>query len=118
MSGVMVKVAVYMMVRLFVLSPALAHPAFGYAVLGLGAVSALWGVLFALLQHDLKRLLAYHTVENIGLILMGIGASMVAEDLRLPTIARIALASALFHVLNHALFKSLLFLSAGAVDMA
>ena len=118
MSGVMVKVAVYMMVRLFLLPPLLVHPAFGYTLLALGAISAFWGVVFALLQHDLKRLLAYHTVENIGLILMGVGAAMVARHLGLATVARLALAAALFHVLNHALFKSLLFLSAGAVDMA
>jgi hydrogenase-4 component B len=117
MSGVMVKTAVYMMVRLFLLPPAFVHPAFGYTLLALGAISAFWGVLFALLQHDLKRLLAYHTVENIGLILMGVGGSLVARDLGLATVARIALAAALFHVLNHALFKSLLFLSVGAVDI-
>lgn len=118
MSGLMVKVAVYMMVRLLVLPAALSHPALGYIVLGLGAVSAFWGVLFALLQHDLKRLLAYHTVENVGLILMGVGAAMVARDLGMGFVARIALAAALFHVLNHAAFKSLLFMGAGSIDYA
>jgi len=117
MSGVMVKVAVYMIIRLFVLSgPALSHPALGWIVLAVGAVSSFWGVLFALLQHDLKRLLAYHTVENIGLILTGVGGAMAARDLGLATAARVALAAALFHVVNHAAFKSLLFLGAGAVD--
>lgn len=119
MSGVMVKVAIYMIVRLYVLPGPLAHPVFGGILLTLGAISAFWGVLFALLQHDLKRLLAYHTVENVGLILMGIGLALVARDhLRHEGmwISRIALAAALFHVLNHAIFKSLLFLGAGAVD--
>lgn len=118
MSGVMVKVAVYMMVRLFVLPPSFSHPLFGYAIVVIGAISALWGVLFALLQHDLKRLLAYHTVENIGLILMGVGGAIVARELGLAMAARISLAAGLFHVLNHALFKSLLFMGAGAVDIS
>lgn len=116
MSGVMVKIPIYMLVRLLVLSPALAHPAFGRTIVALGAISAFWGVLFALLQHDMKRLLAYHTVENVGLILMGVGGALVAQELGLPMVARVALAAGLFHVLNHAMFKSLLFLSAGAVD--
>ena len=116
MSGVMVKVAIYMMVRLFVLDPALSHPAFGYILLSIGAISAFWGVLFALLQHDLKRLLAYHTVENVGLILIGVGGSLAATDMGLPITALLSIGGALFHVLNHALFKSLLFLGAGAVD--
>jgi len=118
MSGVMVKVAIYMMVRLFLLQPAFNHPALGYILLGLGAISAFWGVLFALLQHDFKRLLAYHTVENVGLILIGVGGSIAAANLGLPVVATLALGAALFHVLNHALFKSLLFLGAGAVDFS
>jgi hydrogenase-4 component B len=118
MSGVMVKVAIAVMIRLFLVSPAFDVSLFGYLILALGAISALWGVLFALLQHDLKRLLAYHTVENIGLILMGLGLAIIARRLDLPIVAEIALAAALFHVLNHALFKSLLFLGAGSVDVA
>ncbi|MGO8672440.1 MAG: proton-conducting transporter membrane subunit [Capsulimonadaceae bacterium] len=116
MSGVMVKVAVAVMVRLFIVDSAFVHPAFGYVLLALGTIGALWGVLFALLQHDLKRLLAFHTVENVGLILMGAGLSLVAARLGLTLVSQLALAAALFHVLNHALFKSLLFLGAGAVD--
>ncbi len=118
MSGVMVKVAVYAMVRLLVLHPAMTHPALGVTLLALGTISAFWGVLFALLQHDLKRLLAYHTVENVGLIVMGAGTALVAGDLGLPLVARLALSAGLWHVLNHAVFKSLLFLGAGAVDAA
>jgi hydrogenase-4 component B len=115
MSGVMIKTAIYAMVRLFVIGH-LSAPALGPVVLALGAVSAFWGVLFALLQHDLKRLLAYHSVENIGIILMGVGVSIIGRHLHLPLLSAIGLAAALFHTLNHALFKSLLFLGAGTVD--
>jgi len=71
MSGVMIKTAIYAIVRIFVLGRHVGTPGIGTVILVLGAISALWGVLFALLQHDLKRLLAYHSVENIGIILMG-----------------------------------------------
>jgi len=117
MSGVMVKVAIAVLVRLFVIDPAFTNSAFGILIVVLGAISALWGVLFALVQHDLKRLLAYHTVENIGLILMGAGIAILAGSHGPSLVAQIALAAALFHVLNHALFKSLLFLGAGSVDV-
>lgn len=115
MSGVMIKTAIYAMVRLLVMGH-LDCAALGPVVLILGAISAFWGVLFALLQHDLKRLLAYHSVENIGIILMGLGLSMIGNHLHLPLLAQLGLAAALFHTLNHALFKSLLFLGAGVVD--
>lgn len=115
MSGVMIKTAIYAMARLLVTGH-LDCPALGPVVLILGAISAFWGVLFALLQHDLKRLLAYHSVENIGIILMGLGLSIIGKHLHLPLLAQLGLASALFHTLNHALFKSLLFLGAGVVD--
>ncbi len=115
MSGVMIKTAIYAMIRLLVIGH-IACPALGPVVLILGAISAFWGVLFALLQHDLKRLLAYHSVENIGIILMGLGLSMVGSHLHQPLLAQLGLAAALFHTLNHAIFKSLLFLGAGAVD--
>ena len=116
MSGVMLKTAIYAMVRLFVLGDHLTHPALGPFILILGAISALWGVLFALLQHDLKRLLAYHSVENIGIILMGIGVALVARQYHLALLAQVGLAAALFHTLNHAVFKSLLFFGTGAID--
>ena len=118
MSGLMVKVAICAVIRLFVLSPAFDHPWFGYALMVLGAASALWGVLFAILQQDLKRLLAYSTVENIGLILMALGLSVTARHDALVVVSSLALAAALFHVANHAFFKSLLFLGAGAIDQA
>ena len=73
------------------------------------------GVLFALAQHDLKRLLAYHSVENIGIIALGLGVGLLGHEHRSPVLAALGFGGALLHVLNHALFKGLLFLGAGAV---
>lgn len=115
MSGLMVKVPAIMIVRFFILPPMFSHPLFGIIILGLAAITAFWGVAFALLQHDMKRLLAYHTVENIGLILLGLGLAIKANDFQLPGLAKMALAAALFHIANHAFFKSLLFFGAGSV---
>jgi hydrogenase-4 component B len=115
MSGVMIKTPLYAMIRFLVIGP-LFHPALGPLALAFGAVSAFWGVLFALLQHDLKRFLAYSSIENVGIILMGVGAAMIGRSLRLPFLYQIGLAAALFHALNHAIFKSLLFFGAGAID--
>jgi hydrogenase-4 component B len=117
MSGVMIKTAIYAMLRLFV-DGGLAPAALGPVILILGAITAFWGVLFALLQRDLKRLLAYSSVENIGLLLMGIGLALWARRHDLPAVAALATAAVLFHSLNHALFKGLLFLGAGALDAA
>jgi hydrogenase-4 component B len=117
MSGVMIKTAIYAIVRFFVLGNHIDSPSLGAIILTFGSITAIWGVLFALLQHDLKRLLAYHSVENIGLILMGIGVSVVATQYQMPLIAQLGLAAALFHTLNHAIFKSLLFLGTGSVDV-
>lgn len=116
MSGVMVKTAIATVIRLFVIGPAFAHPAFGYIILIFGAVSAFWGVLFALLQNDLKKLLAYSTVENVGLIWIGIGISIAASYYGYQNAALVALTGVLLHALNHSLLKSLLFLGAGSVD--
>ena len=117
MSGVMIKVAIYGLVRflLFVLSPA---AWWGVLILAAGTVSALLGVVYALKEHDIKRLLAYHSIENIGIILIGIGLYLVFSANGLPEIAVLALAGSLFHTLNHALFKSLLFMAAGSVASA
>ena len=115
MSGVMLKTAVYGFVRL-VFDFLGAGPAWwGYLVLAAGAVSGLLGVLYAISEHDLKRLLAYHSVENIGIIYLGLGAAMVFTAQHAPAWAMLALMGALLHSLNHALFKSLLFLGAGAI---
>jgi len=84
-------------------------------VLILGVASAVLGVLYALMEHDLKRLLAYHSIENIGIILMGLGAALIFRVAGHPQLAAIALIAAMFHTLNHAIFKCLLFLGAGSV---
>lgn len=120
MSGVMLKVALYGLVRLgFDLLAPVEGPlpaSWGWTVLLLGTVSAVLGVLFALQQHDLKRLLAFHSVENVGIILMGVGLSMLlARGRGDQALAALALAAGLLHTLNHAAFKGLLFLGAGSV---
>jgi hydrogenase-4 component B len=115
MSGVMTKVAVYGFVRIaFELAGA---PAWWWSivVLAVGGVTAVMGVLYALMQHDLKRLLAYHTVENIGIIFIGLGLALAFRTYGMMFAAALALTAALLHVFNHSLFKSLLFFGAGAV---
>jgi hydrogenase-4 component B len=114
MSGIMIKMGIYGILRVLTwLSPF--HAWWGFLCIGLGAVSGIVGVLFAISQHDIKRLLAYHSVENIGIILLGIGISIVGTACGMPLCALFGMAGALLHVVNHALFKSLLFLGAGAV---
>ena len=117
MSGLMIKTGIYGLVRIVTL---LGPPStwWGVLLVGLGVSSGILGVLFALAQHDLKRLLAYHSVENIGIILTGLGLGLLGLSLHLPALAALGFAGGLLHVLNHALFKSLLFLSAGAVAHA
>jgi formate hydrogenlyase subunit 3/multisubunit Na+/H+ antiporter MnhD subunit len=115
MSGVMTKVAVYGFVR--IVFDLLGAPTWwwGAAVALLGGVSAFMGVLHALMEHDLKRLLAYHTVENIGIIFIGLGLALAFEANEMRAAAALALTGALFHVFNHSVFKSLLFFGSGAV---
>lgn len=115
MSGVMTKVAVYAFVR--IVFDLLGEPSWwmSTAILVLGGLTALLGVLYALMQHDLKRLLAYHTVENIGIIFIGLGLALAFQSHGMHVLAALALTAALFHCLNHMLFKNLLFLGAGAV---
>lgn len=118
MSGIMLKTAVYGFVR-FAFDFLGGGPSwFGYAVLLAGAVSGLLGVLYAIAEHDLKRLLAYHSVENIGIIYLGLGTSLLLLAYHAPLWATLALTAALLHTFNHALFKSLLFLGAGAISNA
>jgi hydrogenase-4 component B len=115
MSGVMTKVAVYGFIRLvFDLA---GPPAWWWSVpvLVIAGVTTLLGVLYALMEHDLKRLLAYHTVENIGIIFIGLGLALAFYASGLPVPAALALTAAIFHVFNHSLFKSLLFMGSGAV---
>ncbi len=115
MSGVMLKTSIYGIVRVTFDFLKVYPWWWGGIVLVLGLVSAVMGVLYALMQHDLKRLLAYHSVENIGIILIGLGLSMIFTSSHLPVLAALALIAALYHTLNHAMFKGLLFMGAGAV---
>jgi hydrogenase-4 component B len=115
MSGVMIKMGVYGILRVG-LDLLGGGPAWwGGLVLAVGAVSALLGVLYALMEHDLKRLLAYHSVENVGIIFIGLGAGFMFQSYGLGALAALALVGGLYHTLNHACFKALLFLGAGAV---
>ena len=114
MSGVLIKTGIYGLIRVISLVPD--PPAvWGDVLLGLGVASAVLGVALALGQHDLKRLLAWHSVENIGIIVLGLGAGLAGRAAGRPEWALLGFAGALFHVVNHGLFKSLLFLGAGEV---
>src|SRR3990172_3818523 len=115
MSGAMIKMGIYGIVRVTYDLIGAVQWQWGVVLLLLGAASALLGVLYALMQHDLKRLLAYHSIENIGIILMGLGLSMIFLDTGHEVLGTLGLVAALYHTLNHALFKALLFLGAGAV---
>ena len=114
MSGVMIKTGIYGLLRtLLWLGP---PPLWwGYLLVAIGVVSGVLGVLFALAQHDLKRLLAYHSVENIGIIVLGLGIGLIGLGSHHPLVAALGFAGGLLHVVNHAIFKSLLFMGAGSV---
>jgi hydrogenase-4 component B len=115
LSGVLIKTGIYGLAR--VTFDFLGTPPnwWGVTVLTIGTISAVLGVLYALMEHDLKRLLAYHSIENIGIILMGLGAAMMFLHSGYPLLASLALIAGLYHTINHAIFKALLFLGAGAV---
>lgn len=117
MSGIMIKTGIYGIVRVitFLGVPPLW---WGMVLVALGVVSAVAGVLYALMQHDLKRLLAYHSVENIGIIVVGLGIGLIGLSHKNALVAMLGFGGALFHVLNHAIFKSLLFMCAGCVAHA
>ncbi|HXR06140.1 MAG TPA: hydrogenase 4 subunit B [Candidatus Acidoferrum sp.] len=118
MSGVLIKLGIYGLARVcfdFLGPPALG---WGVTILAVGTVSAVLGVLYALMEHDLKRLLAYHSIENIGIILMGLGASLIFLRTGHPRLASLSLIAGMYHTINHAAFKGLLFLGAGAVVQA
>jgi hydrogenase-4 component B len=118
LSAVIIKLGIYGIAR-FGLDLLGQGPAWwGLLVLELGATTALVGILYALLETDLKRVLAYSSIENIGLILVGLGTALLFRGWSLPALAAIAALAALYHVLNHATYKGLLFLAAGAVDRA
>lgn len=117
MSGVLLKTGIYGILRVtgFFDAP---PPGWGALLLAAGAVSAVLGVGFALAQHDLKRLLAYHSVENIGIIAMGTGLALLGRTYEQPALVVLGFGGAVLHVVNHATFKGLLFLGAGAVHHA
>lgn len=115
MSAVMIKVAIYGMLRIIFFG-GLHSTHVALVIFAIGLISSFWGILFALVQRDLKRLLAYSSVENIGLIVTAIGLALYARAIDQPVVASLGLVAALLHVINHALLKGLLFLSAGAVQ--
>jgi hydrogenase-4 component B len=116
MSGVMIKTGIYGLIRVYFDLLGGQFPWWwGFAILVVGAVSALLGVMYALMEHDLKSLLAYHSVENIGIILLGIGAGMIFQSYGLSHLAALGLLAGLYHTINHAMFKGLLFLGAGSL---
>ena len=118
MSGALIKAGIYGMVRVCAFGLGVPRLSWGVFVVAVGGLSAVLGVLYALMQHDLKRLLAYHSIENIGIILLGLGAGMMALTYGRSDVASVGIAASLFHVLNHAVFKGLLFLGAGSVVTA
>jgi hydrogenase-4 component B len=116
LSGVMIKTAIYALIRVYFDFLGGQFPWWwGFVVLVIGAVSALLGVMYALMEHDLKSLLAFHSVENIGIILLGIGAGMIFQTYGLKELAALGLLAGLYHTINHAMFKALLFLGAGSL---
>jgi hydrogenase-4 component B len=115
MSGVVIKMGIYGLARVTLDLLSGGPVWWGIVVLAAGAISALLGVLYALMEHDLKRLLAYHSVENIGIILIGFGAGMMFQSYGLGTLAALGVIGGLYHTINHAAFKGLLFLGAGSL---
>src|SRR5262249_17937729 len=114
MSGVMIKTGIYGLLRVLI---SLGDPApwWGWALVAIGITSGILGILFALAQHDLKRLLAYSSVENIGIIALALGIGLLGLSYGSPVLAALGFAGGLLHVVNHSVFKGLLFLGAGAV---
>jgi hydrogenase-4 component B len=118
MSAVVIKSGIYGLIRVCAFGLGVPRLSWSVLMLSLGAVSAVLGVLYALMQHDLKRLLAYHSIENIGIILLGLGAGMMALAYGRPDVASVGISASLYHVLNHAVFKGLLFLGVGGIAVA
>lgn len=116
MSGVMVKTAIYGLVRVIWEFAGPGPAWWGGLLMALGAISAVLGILYALMERDLKRMLAYSTVEHVGIITIGVGAAALAASKGHPTVAALALTAALVHLYNHSVFKGLLFLGAGALQ--
>ena len=118
MSGVMIKTAIYGIIRFIIYILGVNVGWWGILILALAVISCLVGVIYALMEHDLKKLLAYHSVENIGIILLGVGMSMLFYSMNLRYLAVFSLIAGLYHLINHAIFKGLLFLGAGSVYKA
>jgi len=118
MSGIVIQAGIYGMARVFFDFFDVPSVWAGILVLSVGVISALLGVLYALMENDLKRLLAYSSIENIGIILIGFGVALMFRSYGYPNLAAVALIASLYHTLNHAIFKCLLFLGAGSVLQA
>ncbi|MGV6846512.1 MAG: proton-conducting transporter transmembrane domain-containing protein, partial [Lutibacter sp.] len=114
MSGVMIKMGIYGIIRFLWLLPK-ADIYIGVFIFIISIITGIFGVMSAILQHDLKKLLAYHSIENIGIIGIGIGVGVLGAVYNMPILSFLGWAGALLHILNHSLFKSLLFYSAGSV---
>ncbi len=115
MSGVMIKTAIFMLIRVFFDFLGGGFAWWGYLVLAVGTLSAIIGILYAVVEPDIKRMLAFSSIENVGIILIGLGASMIFFEGGRPVLAAIAAIAALYHLLNHSVFKGLLFMGAGSI---
>jgi hydrogenase-4 component B len=117
MSGILIKTGIYGILRILLLIPE-NHLAVGYMILLISLITGIYGVLLATVQHNIKKLLAYHSVENIGIIGIGIGIGAIGNGLHMPFLSYAGYAGALLHTLNHSLFKSLLFYNTGTIYIA
>lgn len=115
MSGVMIKTGIYMFIRMFFDFLGADVLWWGVLLLAIATISSLLGVMYALVEHDIKRLLAFHSIENIGIILIGVSISMIFMSSGQPELAAVGLIAGLYHLINHAVFKSLLFMGAGSI---
>jgi len=118
MSGVMIKTAIYGIIRFVIFLLGVNSTWWGVLILILALITCLVGVIYALMERDIKRLLAYSSVENIGIILLGVGLAMLLMAMKMPYLAVFSLIAGLYHLVNHAIFKGLLFLCAGSVYKA
>lgn len=118
MSAVMIKTAIYGFIRIVFEFIGVQSIWWGVTVLIVGMITAVYGILYGVVQKDIKQFLAYSSVENMGLIFMGLGASLIFVSLEMPVLASLALIAVLYHALNHALFKGLLFMGSGSVYYA
>lgn len=118
MSGIMLKIAIYGFIRVAFMSVQDVSVNFGIAVMLVGTITAIYAVINSLAQNDIKKLLAYSSSENMGMIFAMLGLALMLRSLGLHSLSALALAAAMFHILNHGVFKSLLFLSAGSVLFA